>query len=401
MRSSIIWALAGRGSYAGSQWLTMVVIAQLGGAAILGHYSYVLALITPAMMLAQLNMRALQVVDVKDEEGFSTYLYARIMACVVSFGALLLYAASKPEDQLLLGLMVGMICMKVAESVSDIYQGVMVKQENQKRIALSTLMKSVSLCVLIAVALKVQDSLTLGVWLVALAWWLGVFLYDVRIDVQYSRFDYRRALHLIWITLPFGCVMALSSAIVYIPVYWLKSAWGVEAVGKFSAMLFFLALGKMIQSTVVEVMLPRLAKHYMEGRISAMWKMIGQLSVLSCFIGVAGVLMAFLLGELLLVTCYGREFSGLSDVLCWVMASAAASYMASVAFGVLTLAKRGWDQLVLHLFVALVCIVCACIYVPNEGALGAAKSLFIAMGVMAIAVWCVLRWRLPHLWRRV
>lgn len=400
MKTNVLWALTGRGSYAASQWLVMVLIAHLAGVHTLGNYSYSMALIAPVLMFSQLNMRAVQVVDVREETAFSTYLAARWTSTALAAVILAAMAWLNRADPELMWAMLALTCMKGAESVSDIYLGVLVRQENQRRIALSTLLRSATSIALVALCLLLADNLVLGLWLAAAGWMLQLALYDRHISARRAAVDYRQIAQLMWRSFPFGLVMALSTLFIYAPVYVTKSARGAADVGYLSSLLFFFSLGRMVLTTVTEVYLPRLAAAFQNGQYGELWRSVRHLFAVAMVWGAGGVAFVALFGDILLGICYGADFKGQAPALLWIMLAALISYISQIFFCLLTLARLAWEQFVLYIIATATCALAALWLVPAQGVLGAAKTLNIAMLVMTALLALVLRLKLPQLFVR-
>ena len=80
LRSNVAWALAGNVGYAACQWAVLVVVARLGSAADVGRLALGLALSAPVMILANLQLRAVQATDALHEHPFGIYLGLRLAA---------------------------------------------------------------------------------------------------------------------------------------------------------------------------------------------------------------------------------------------------------------------------------------------------------------------------------
>ncbi|HET9989734.1 MAG TPA: hypothetical protein VFQ65_14480, partial [Kofleriaceae bacterium] len=72
------WTIAGNVIYAGCQLGMLAILAKLGTAADVGALALALAVATPVISLCMLQLRALQITDVRDQVPFSDYLGVRL-----------------------------------------------------------------------------------------------------------------------------------------------------------------------------------------------------------------------------------------------------------------------------------------------------------------------------------
>src|SRR6267142_2141166 len=79
LKRNAVWTLGGNAMYAASQWSQIAVIAHLGSALDIGHYAFALALSTPVFMLANLQLRQIQVTDSLRRRSFGDYLGLRLV----------------------------------------------------------------------------------------------------------------------------------------------------------------------------------------------------------------------------------------------------------------------------------------------------------------------------------
>jgi|GEM_PF-7005765 len=397
MKGKVLWALAGRGGYAAVQWLVLALIAHRADVHMLGYYSYAVALVSPVIMFSQLNMRAIQVVDVREEIAFSPYLAARWIATLLAISCMAVIAWLHRDEPDLVAILGAVTAMKALESVADLYLGVLVRQENQRRMALSTLLRSASWLIFVVAGLIFAHNLLLGLWLAALAWGLQLLFYDRRIEARRAPVQYRQVLQLMWQSLPFGLVMAAATLTIYLPIYATKMLRGTVEVGYLSTLLVFFSLGRMVLTTVTEVYLPRLSHAFLNANYDRLWQLTRHLLGASLLWGIGGVAFVYLFGDLLLTLCYGQNFKGLAPALVWIMIAALISYIPQVFFSLLTLARLGWEQLAIYLGVAAVCAASAAWLIAREGVPGAGKTLCITMLAMTALVWLALRVKMPQI----
>src|SRR5580765_595960 len=78
------WITIGNVVRAASQWAMIAVLAKFGTVEMLGQYSLGLAVTAPLMLLAGLQLNAVQVTDARNEFSFGDYLSLRGLTSIVA-----------------------------------------------------------------------------------------------------------------------------------------------------------------------------------------------------------------------------------------------------------------------------------------------------------------------------
>lgn len=84
LRRNVSWAFAGNLVYAGTQWLILVVLAQLAAPAAVGQFALGMAIAAPAILLANLQLRVVLATDARDEHAWADYLGLRLSGTAVA-----------------------------------------------------------------------------------------------------------------------------------------------------------------------------------------------------------------------------------------------------------------------------------------------------------------------------
>src|SRR5579875_2135561 len=88
VRGNFVWTSAGNAVYAASQWGMVSVLAKLGTPELVGQYALGVAVTTPILMLAQLNLRSVIATDVRREHQFRDYRDLRAASLLLALAAI-------------------------------------------------------------------------------------------------------------------------------------------------------------------------------------------------------------------------------------------------------------------------------------------------------------------------
>jgi len=93
LRVNFSWTFAGNVIYAACQWGILVVLAKLGSPKMVGQFALGSAITAPVIMFTNLQLRAVQATDAKDEYSFGDYFSLRLLTTALAFLIIVCIAA--------------------------------------------------------------------------------------------------------------------------------------------------------------------------------------------------------------------------------------------------------------------------------------------------------------------
>jgi O-antigen/teichoic acid export membrane protein len=192
------------------------------------------------------------------------------------------------------------------------------------------------------------------------------------------RFNLKVQCKLLWLSLPLGIVVLLTSLNSNAPSYFIKQALGERDLGIFSAMGFVISVGNMAVVSLGQSAFTRLARSYADGNLAAFGSLLGKLLAFGAMLGLCGMLVSKLAGREILTILFRPEYAERADLLPWIMAAGGVLFMAQfLGFG-MTAAGYYKSQVVLNI-VANLSLFAACYwFVARQGLLGAIFAMLIA-----------------------
>lgn len=370
----------GRGIYVVCQWLLLVAIARLADPSALGQFTYALALTGPLIVFAQFNMRGYMATDSHDEFGFADYRNARLLGVSVALVVIVLLAFVRQETASgwLVVILVGLY--KSFESISDIYFGALQKREAFKDVALSVAMHGTLAALGLSLALWWTRDLAIAVGSIAVAWLVLLLVMDIpRTRAALTDSTLREGgdatFRAIRACFPFGVTLTLMTLRVNVPVYFIEAQLGLEQVGYYSAVAYFVVAGRMVIGSLVETSAPRLARYFNGGQGQAFLGLLTKLLLIAAVLALAGVLGAALLGTLVLRIAYGAGYEDYEGLFVLVMIAAGVTYFAQLTGTCLTIARYRRMLIVSNVLGTVTVAACAAIFIPFYGLNGGALAL--------------------------
>jgi O-antigen/teichoic acid export membrane protein len=393
LRADFSWMFVGNAIYAGGQFATLMLLAKLVRPELVGQYALGLAVVYPVMMLTNMQLRAVMTSGACQQTNFGHYLSLRLLttslALVIIFGItqVLRYQWELTAVVVMVGIAYAI------ETISDVYYARLQLHDRMAEISKSLIARALLSVVGLAVATYVTGNLLWGVAGVGLARAIVLFGYDIcerthglgeqskwfsRNEALKPRLNLRLQRELLWLSLPLGIVVLLTSLNSNVPSYFIKHALGERDLGIFSVIGFMISVGNMAVVSLGQSAFTRLARSYAAGNYVAFGLLLGKLLAFGATLGVSGMIISKLAGREILTLFFRPEYAERADLLPWIMAAGGVLFMAQfLGFG-MTAAGYYNSQVVLNILANLSLLAACYWFVAREGLLGAIFAMLIA-----------------------
>jgi O-antigen/teichoic acid export membrane protein len=378
----------------------LVVLAKLGNPEMVGRFALAFAVTAPVIMFANLQLRAVQATDAKEDYSFGQYFALRIVTAVVALLVIAGIAAFSGYQREAVWVIAAVGLAKTFESISDVIHGLAQQHERMNRIAISLSIKGpISLLALGAVT-YLTGSLVAGCLALAAAWATVLLVYDLRIvpDMLVGRHRSRRTrrstlrpdwnAHVLWrlafLSLPLGLTMMLISLNANIPRYFVEGFRGERQLGIFAAMSYLMVAGNTVVAALGQSASPRMAHHFADRDKKAFTLLLARLCGMGAVVGIAGMLVAAVAGRWLLTVFYSAEYAREIGAFVWIAAATGLSYVQSFLGCAMTATRCFRVQVPLLGASALVTAGLCYFLVHAWGILGAAIAIASATGALTL-----------------
>jgi O-antigen/teichoic acid export membrane protein len=400
LRQNFAWTLTGNVVYAMCQWAMVIALAKWTNASMIGQFALGLAIATPVLMFANLQLRAVQAVDTERRYAFGDYLGLRTLTTLAGV-ALITLAAWVTGSHLAAKLVILAVgAAKAIESISDVFFGLFQLNNRLDQIGKSMVTKGVVSLLALSATLYVTRNVLWGVIALALGWLAVLILFDIPRGVRFlsasrtgqsvyqafagrwlaarPHYQLDQQSRLIRLAFPLGVVMTLISVNMNIPRYFVHSHAGEKSLGIYSTMAYIMVAVVTIADAMGNSATPRLSRLYAAGELSRFVSLVLKLLGLGLIFGVAGVLVAYLVGPQLLAFLYGPEYAAHAHVFVWIMVAAGIGAIASLLTYCITAAKCFRPQVPMFALVVSCNFIACSILVPASGLTGAAVASVIS-----------------------
>ena len=386
LQNNFAWTFAGNVLYAGCQWGMLSVLAKLGSPSIVGQFTLGLAVSAPVFMFTNLQLRAVQATDVSAEHGFANYFTLRLFATLIGLIvilALLPFAGASPAVRAVILLVAVSKCI---ECISDVTAGLLQREEQLKRVAISLMIRGIGSVLIFSLAFAYSRSLALSVTAMSGVWIAVLLFYDIPNsraligrDAVFFRFDLREIRRLVMLGLPLGWAATLASLNVNIPRYFLQHSLGLADQGMFASLAYLVVVVNLLVFALSQSVTTRLARMFADGQLRQFMRLLTKLSMLGVVIAAAGVPLTFLVGRPLLALLYRREYAEHVGLLALFVGIAGLNTVGSFLFCGLTAARAFRAQVPVYLAAMLAALASSSMLVRRYGLMGAGTALLVSV----------------------
>lgn len=394
LRRNALVTLVAHVLFAAAQWGLLVALARLTDPGAVGRFTLALAIVAPVFVLAGMQLRGLLASDPTGQAAPGVYLALRIATSVLALAVVVVVALAGSHPTTTTWVILAVAAARAVESISDMLHGFLHLHERLDIIAGSLVTRGVAGLGAFAAVLAVTRSVAAATGSLVVVAVLVLLLVDVpavrRCARHHGAADPTRPLwrgwpmvRLTWVALPLGVVMALLALSTAIPRYVVEAELGTEALGIFAALAYVMLVLSPIAGAIGQAMLPRLARDYASGDRRAAGALVRRVLVIAVVLGLVGVGVAVVGGDLLLSALYGPGYAGHGATFVLVMVAGALSAFASLGGFTLTAARFLRSQVFIQLASVLVVLALSLALVPRLGIEGGAWALVGATAVQA------------------
>jgi O-antigen/teichoic acid export membrane protein len=405
LRANFSWTLVGYFIYAGCQWGVLVVLAKLTTSEEVGIFALGLAVSTPILAFANLQLRQVQATDACQLYVFGDYMALRLSTTVlalfvISGVALIGY----PGLQALVIIMVGLD--GAFETMSDVCYGRLQQSERMDIISFAMIVKGPLSLIGLLIAVVLTNSLIWAVIGHAVGKLLVLVFYELptvarllhnqngessrevaaphQSESLQPRWDLPTMRKLSWLSLPLGAATMLESLREQLPRYFIQFYLGPSALGIYAALSAVVRAAGLIVNSLGQSATPCLAKLYAVPAKRAFIRLLLKLVGVGLVMGVVGIVASLLLGRPVLMLLYTPEYAeqvGVFVVIAY--AAAVSSLVGTLGYGIRAM-RLFRPTLVLMIISTLTTAIAAYLLVPPYGLSGAAVSLLVGNAISGL-----------------
>jgi O-antigen/teichoic acid export membrane protein len=386
------WSVIGNIVEVGCSWAFITLLVKLGTTTMVGQYGLVLALLSPIFSLTNMQMRALQASDARQEFSFGVYFITRVLTIFVALLAMAAVLVINREDRFIVFLSLVTFARFAVLAVQDIYVGLLQQQEQIDRMAQVQMIASFALVGAFAIGLVATDSLIVGIGASTGAVIVAIILFSVPAAKRLNgerpirnglalQWDRKAIRELLLLATPLGVIAFLLALQSSLPRLFLNQYDDESQLGVFVALTAISTAGITLMASVSQAVVPRMAWLRKDGDRRGFIRLLIQVEIGSFVVLVASVIGAWLVGPFVVRILYTPEYAEYQGALMWLAAACGLTLMSRYLGNANTVARRLNVQVSNKVVVIVLMLGLCQILVPAYGITGAAASIALAEGI--------------------
>ena len=399
LRSNFAWVLTGNVVFAACQWGMIVALAKLGSSFMIGQFSLGVAIASPVLMFTNLHLKAVQATDALRLTSFAEYLRLRgamTLCGLAVIAGIACFGNYEPQTRLVI---LAVALAKGIETLSDIHYGLFQLNDRLDQVGRSMMLRGVLSVAALGTGLYLTRSVLGGCVGLALVWLGALLFFDVprgqRFAVASARGPgLRRSWSLMCTALPLGVSTTMAALNLNMPRYFIHARMGERQLGIYSAMAYTTVAMILVADSLGHCAIPRMSRLYTAGRLAELRSLLLKLLAAGGTLGLAGLVVARVMGVRLLTLLYGHEYAAHYRVFLVLILATAIYCVASMFTSAITSARRFRIQVPLYALVVGANAIACTLWVPSAGLAGGAAAMAVAAVTHLVLGAAVVGWLL-------
>jgi len=362
------------------QWALTLLVVRMGTEADVGTLQLALTVTNIFTSLANYNMRAFQVSDIRNEYTAGHYVASRLVTGLLALVTCMVYSllwGYGGISLLCIGLYMG---YRLSESLGDVLHGIDQKHSRMDHVMVSYVLRGILMLACFWMALRWTGSLPAAIAGIAAVTWAVVLLYDLRSSARYEsirpRFEGEPLKRLLLACLPSVLASVAFAAIVSLPRQVLGKMEGETLLGFYATVATPLVFVQVFLNSLMNPALGALAESWEKNDQRAFRALTLKMLLLIAAVGLAVLAGVLLLAEPVMMLLYGETIRPYVCLMAPIVACTTMYAVCCVGFNLLVVLRKMVTLLWISLGAVLV----------SAGAAAPMIRLFGANGVS----WCVL-----------
>ena len=386
--NNFVWNAVGSAANTLTSLLYLIFATRILGKDGAGPFAITFTTATILLCLGLYGIRNYQVTDIGDTYSAGSYIAARIVTSAMMLPAGLLFCLFSGYDAEKSWLVVLLLLGKFAESMSDVFYGILQKRGRLDLAGISMTVRAVLSITVFYVALKLTNSLLMASGLLAACSFLALFCMDIplagKLESIRPRIDKKPLIRLLRVCFPVFSASILLVIVTNMPKYVIdrvmesrfQTIYGIVAMPGTAIFLF--------SQIMTQSMLTRMAEYSRDLKSGRFIKLNALITLAMCLFTGVCLIFFYFWGNDLLSFIYKTDLKEYIPELLIVLAGALLGSIATLLSAALTSLRITRIQL----YIFLVNLVCAAVLslllIPRAGLFGASLSYLFIMLVQLI-----------------
>lgn len=382
-----IWFTMGTACFALATLVMTIVISRLLGETQAGMFSVGLSIAQWLVTIAYFEIRTFQVTDVRNEYSFKYYLTLRILMCIITFLASIVYVVFNNYD-IQKVIIILLVCLyKISDSIADTFEGEFQKEDRIDISGKSEFYRVFFSILVLVIAVAVSKNLILSLIIMNVVAYGMIVLLDISIAVKRVSVrmtgDMKRLWKLVKMCIPLAVSTFLSTYIINSSKLSVDRVLGDEAQLYYTAVFMPNMVINLFSGIIFKPMQTAMAVNYYEKKYKNFWHIISKMILIIIGFTFVCEVGAYVLGIPVLSWLYGVNLKEYKLTLLLLLLCGGINAINIIFYYVLAIMRKQKYMTILYIIVCLVSFLIMDTMTGKMGLMGASLGYLILVSLLA------------------
>ena len=382
-----IWFTMGTACFALATLVMTIIISRLLGETQAGMFSVGLSIAQWLVTIAYFEIRTFQVTDVRNEYSFKYYLTLRILMCIITFLASIVYVVFNNYD-IQKVIIILLVCLyKISDSIADTFEGEFQKEDRIDISGKSEFYRVFFSILVLVIAVAVSKNLILSLIIMNVVAYGMIVLLDISIAVKRVSVrmtgDMKRLWELVKMCIPLAVSTFLSTYIVNSSKLSVDRVLGDEAQLYYTAVFMPNMVINLFSGIIFKPMQTAMAVNYYEKKYKNFWHIISKMILIITGFTFVCEVGAYILGIPVLSWLYGVNLKEYKLTLLLLLLCGGVNAINIIFYYVLAIMRKQKYMTILYIIVCLVSFLIMDTMTGRMGLMGASLGYLILVSLLA------------------
>ena len=382
-----IWFTMGTACFALATLVMTIVISRILGETQAGMFSVGLSIAQWLVTIAYFEIRTFQVTDVRNEYSFKYYLTLRILMCIITFLASIVYVVFNNYD-IQKVIIILLVCLyKISDSIADTFEGEFQKEDRIDISGKSEFYRVFFSILVLVIAVAVSKNLILSLIIMNVVAYGMIVLLDISIAVKRVSVrmtgDMKRLWKLVKMCIPLAVSTFLSTYIINSSKLSVDRVLGDEAQLYYTAVFMPNMVINLFSGIIFKPMQTAMAVNYYEKKYKNFWHIISKMILIITGFTFVCEVGAYVLGIPVLSWLYGVNLKEYKLTLLLLLLCGGINAINIIFYYVLAIMRKQKYMTILYIIVCLVSFLIMDTMTGKMGLMGASLGYLILVSLLA------------------
>lgn len=381
-KKNVLWNMVGTTFNAFNSLFFMMIVTRINGLKSSGVFTLAFSLACLLCLIGGYEGRVYQVTDVKNEYSDVEYIVHRIITCVIMMVIVIFYCFIMKYDAYKFIVTVSLCLMKCFEVFSDVFYGVLQKDDKLYIVGISLFLKSVFSVVAFIAFDLITKNLLISCLVLDLVWLILFLVYDLpksKCIIKKDSYSFSNVLRLFKTGFFSFAILFLSVYLVNAQKYALDGVVEESLQAIFGMILMPATIISLAGQYLLQPILNTMANLYSNGEKKEFNKIVFKALLLIVAFGVVCVIGAYILGIPALNILYSVNIVDYKLHLLIIIFGAILYSMSTLLSAALTTVRYTFVQFIVFSISSVIAFVISQILIGQFSIYGAAIAYLITM----------------------